>query len=48
MKQNGQTDMNWVDSSPRFDVLIKSLFAVCIVACFLLKACHGDIAVLNP
>ena len=37
MKQEGQTDLRWMDNSPKFDTLLKVLFALCIISTFVVK-----------
>lgn len=45
MKQNPK--LNWVDSSPNFDLFIKVLFGLLVLSFILLSKCHGEISILN-
>lgn len=44
---DSNTNLNWVDKSPRFDTLLKTLFAVCIIAAIVAQCCSRN-PVFNP
>lgn len=48
MKQYAEQpdNSNWVDYSPRFDIILKCLFILCIVLVFISK-CNPDVSILN-